>query len=60
MFAGTLALVMTDLKRVLAYSTVSHLGLMMLGLGTGSIAAALFHLIAHGVSKALLFWVLGA
>ena len=54
-FAGTLALVMTDLKRVLAYSTVSHLGLMMLGLGAGSVAAALFHLIAHGVSKALLF-----
>ena len=54
-FAGTVALVMTDLKRVLAYSTVSHLGLMMLGLGAGSVAAALFHLIAHGVSKALLF-----
>ena len=54
-FAGTLALVMTDLKRVLAYSTISHLGLMMLGLGAGSVAAAIFHLLAHGVSKALLF-----
>ena len=54
-FAGTLALVMTDLKRVLAYSTISHLGLMMLSLGAFGVAAALFHLIVHGVSKALLF-----
>ena len=54
-FAGTIALVMTDLKRALAYSTISHLGLMMLSLGAGSVAAALFHLVAHGVSKALLF-----
>ena len=54
-FAGTLALVMTDIKRVLAYSTVSHLGLMMLSLGAFGVAAALFHLIVHGISKALLF-----
>ena len=54
-FAGTLALVATDLKRVLAYSTVSHLGLMMLSLGAFGWAAAIFHLVAHGVSKALLF-----
>ena len=54
-FAGTLALVMTDLKRILAYSTISHLGLMMLSLGAFGLAAALFHLVAHGVSKALLF-----
>ncbi len=54
-FAGTLALVMTDLKRVLAYSTVSHLGLMMLSLGAGAMGAAIFHLVVHGVSKALLF-----
>ena len=54
-FAGTLALVMTDLKRVLAYSTVSHLGLMMLSLGALGVAAAMLHLLAHGVSKALLF-----
>ena len=54
-FGGTLALVMTDLKRVLAYSTISHLGLMMLSLGAFGLAAALFHLIAHGLSKALLF-----
>ena len=54
-FAGTLAMVMTDVKRVLAYSTISHLGLMMLSLGTGAVAAAIFHLVVHGVSKALLF-----
>ena len=59
-FAGTMALVMTDSKRVLAYSTISHLGLMMLALGAGSVAAALFHLVAHGVSKALLFLGAGA
>ena len=54
-FAGTLALVMTDLKRVLAYSTISHLGLMMLSLGAFGMAVAMLHLIIHGVSKALLF-----
>ena len=55
LFAGTLALVMTDIKRALAYSTISHLGLMMLSLGAFGLAAALFHLVAHGVSKAMLF-----
>ncbi len=54
-FAGTIALVVTDIKRVLAYSTISHLGLMMLSLGAGGVGAALFHLVAHGVSKAMLF-----
>ena len=56
-FAGTMAMVMRDIKRVLAYSTISHLGLMMLALGTGpvGVAAAIFHLVAHGVSKAMLF-----
>ena len=54
-FAGTLALVMTDLKRALAYSTISHLGLMMLSLGAFGLGAAIFHLVAHGVSKAMLF-----
>jgi len=54
-FAGTMALVMTDIKRVLAYSTISHLGLMMLSLGAFGMAAAIFHLVAHGVSKAMLF-----
>ena len=59
-FAGTLALVMTDLKRVLAYSTISHLGLMTLSLGALGLGAALFHLVAHGVSKALLFLAAGS
>ena len=54
-FAGTLALVMNDLKRVLAYSTISHLGLMMLSLGAFGMAVAILHLLVHGVSKALLF-----
>ena len=54
-FAGTLALVITDLKRALAYSTISHLGLMMLSLGAFGLGAAIFHLVAHGVSKAMLF-----
>ena len=55
LFAGVLALVMTDIKRVLAYSTISHLGLMMLSLGAFGVGAAIFHLVAHGLSKALLF-----
>ena len=54
-FGGTMAIVMHDIKRVLAYSTISHLGLMMLSLGFMGIASAIFHLIVHGVSKALLF-----
>lgn len=53
--AATMALVMTDLKRILAYSTISHLGFMMLALGAGGFAAAIFHLLAHAFSKALLF-----
>ena len=52
---ATMALVMTDLKRILAYSTISHLGLMMLSLGAFGYTAAIFHLLAHGFSKALLF-----
>ncbi len=55
LFAGSVALAATDIKRVLAYSTMSHLGLMMLTLGAGGVGAAVFHLVAHGVSKALLF-----
>ena len=53
--AATIALVSTDLKRILAYSTISHLGLMMLSLGAFGYTAAIFHLMAHGFSKALLF-----
>ncbi len=55
LLGAALALVMTDIKRVLAYSTISHLGLMMLSLGAFGAAAAIFHLVAHGLSKALLF-----
>ncbi|SUZ51387.1 uncharacterized protein METZ01_LOCUS4241 [marine metagenome] len=53
--ASTIALVATDLKRILAYSTISHLGLMMLSLGAFGYTAAIFHMMAHGFSKALLF-----
>ncbi len=55
LMASTIALTATDLKRILAYSTISHLGLMMLSLGAGGYTAALFHLLAHGFAKALLF-----
>ena len=55
LIAASQALVATDLKRILAYSTVSHLGLMMLSLGAFGYTAAIFHLVAHGFSKAVLF-----
>nr|YP_009410352.1 NADH-plastoquinone oxidoreductase subunit 5 [Amphipogon turbinatus]ASJ65518.1 NADH-plastoquinone oxidoreductase subunit 5 [Amphipogon turbinatus] len=56
LFLGaTLALAQRDIKRTLAYSTMSQLGYMMLALGIGSYQAALFHLITHAYSKALLF-----
>jgi len=54
-FAATMGLVMTDIKRVLAYSTISQLGYMMLGLGTGGVAIGIFHLFNHAFFKALLF-----
>ncbi len=53
--AATVAIVMTDIKKVLAYSTVSQLGYMMLALGVGGWVAGLFHLITHAIFKALLF-----
>jgi NADH:ubiquinone oxidoreductase subunit 5 (subunit L)/multisubunit Na+/H+ antiporter MnhA subunit len=53
--AATIAMVQTDYKKVLAYSTVSQLGFMMLGLGVGGRAAGLFHLLTHAFFKALLF-----
>lgn len=53
--AASIAMVQVDIKKVLAYSTVSQLGLMMLGLGVGGWAAGLFHLITHACFKALLF-----
>ncbi len=58
--AASMGLVMTDIKRIIAYSTMSHLGLMMLALGVGSIAAGLYHLLNHSFAKALLFLSAGA
>ncbi|MDO8667029.1 MAG: proton-conducting transporter membrane subunit, partial [Gemmatimonadales bacterium] len=55
-----MAMVQTDLKRVLAYSTISHLGFMMLALGAGAMGAAMFHLFAHAFAKAALFLGAGA
>ena len=54
-FAASMGLVMNDIKRVLAYSTVSQLGYMMLALGVGAYAFAIFHLFTHAFFKALLF-----
>ena len=54
-FAASMGLVMNDIKRVLAYSTISQLGFMMLALGVGAYGAAIFHLFAHAFFKALLF-----
>ena len=53
--AATIAITATDIKRVLAYSTVSQLGYMMLALGAGGWVAGLFHLFTHAFFKALLF-----
>src|SRR5436853_3775108 len=54
-FAATIALVQTDIKRVLAYSTVSQLGYMFAAVGLGAYAAGIFHLVTHAFFKALLF-----
>ena len=54
-FAASIALVQNDIKRVLAYSTVSQLGYMFLGLGSGAYASGVFHLMTHAFFKALLF-----
>ena len=55
LFAATIGLVQTDIKRVLAYSTISQLGYMFVGVGVGAYAAGIFHLVAHAFFKALLF-----
>jgi NADH-quinone oxidoreductase subunit L len=60
LLAATLALVQRDIKRVLAYSTVSQLGYMMAALGAGAPAAGFLHLLTHGFFKALLFLAAGA
>jgi NADH-quinone oxidoreductase subunit L len=60
LMAGTIGLVQTDIKRVLAYSTVSQLGYMFLAMGVGAYAAGIFHLYTHAFFKALLFLGSGA
>ena len=55
LFAATMGLAMNDIKRVLAYSTISQLGYMMLALGVGAYGPAMFHLFTHAFFKALLF-----
>jgi NADH-quinone oxidoreductase subunit L len=59
-FAATIGLVQTDIKRVLAYSTVSQLGYMFLACGVGAFAAGIFHLMTHAFFKALLFLAAGS
>jgi NADH-quinone oxidoreductase subunit L len=54
-FAALVAVAQDDIKRILAYSTVSQLGYMMLGIGVGGVSVGVFHLIAHAFFKALLF-----
>jgi NADH-quinone oxidoreductase subunit L len=54
-FGSMVAVAQNDIKRILAYSTVSQLGYMMMGLGAGGVAVAMFHLITHAFFKALLF-----
>ncbi len=60
LLAALMALVATDLKRTLAYSTISQLGYMVYAIGTGAIFASQFHLLSHAVFKALLFLGAGA
>ena len=59
-FAASVAVAQNDIKRILAYSTVSQLGYMMLGLGVGGVAVGMFHLITHAFFKALLFMGAGS
>jgi len=58
--AGTMAMVQEDIKQVWAFSTVSQLGFMLMGIGAGGVAAGFFHLMTHAVFKALLFLCAGA
>ena len=59
LFAATIAIVQTDIKRVLAYSTMSQIGYMFLAVGIGAYSAGFFHLLAHAFFKALLFMTAG-
>ncbi len=60
LMAASIGLVQNDIKRVLAYSTVSQLGYMFLAMGVGAFAAGAFHLMTHAFFKALLFLCSGA
>ena len=60
LMSGAIGMVVTDIKRVLAYSTISQLGYMMLGLAAGGTAASMFHLTTHAFFKALLFLCAGS
>ncbi len=60
LFAATIGLVQTDIKKVLAYSTVSQLGYMFLACGVGAFGAGIFHLMTHAFFKALLFLAAGS
>lgn len=59
-FAGTIALVQNDIKKVLAYSTVSQLGYMFLGMGVGAFSAGIMHLMTHAFFKGLMFLAAGS
>ena len=58
--AATIALVVTDLKRIIAYSTMSQIGYMVVGVSIGAYSAGLFHLMTHAFFKALLFMAAGS
>ena len=60
LIAGTIALVMTDLKRAIAYSTMSQIGYMVVGVSIGAYSAGMFHLMTHAFFKALLFMAAGS
>ena len=60
LMAGLIALVQTDIKRVIAYSTMSQIGYMIMGVSVGAYAAGLFHLMTHAFFKALLFMAAGS
>ncbi|MFI4993779.1 MAG: NADH-quinone oxidoreductase subunit L [Solirubrobacterales bacterium] len=60
LIAGTIALAQTDIKRVIAYSTMSQIGYMIMGVSVGAYAAGLFHLMTHAFFKALLFMAAGS
>jgi len=59
-FTASIAVAQNDIKRILAYSTVSQLGYMMMGLGVGGVSVGMFHLITHALFKALLFMGAGS